>query len=131
MSLPSRTTKALKAVSGLACFAILAGSTLCRGQVITTIAGTGTQGFMGDGGPANQAWIFFPEGITVDSTGNVYFADTGNLRVRAVNTAGIIGTFAGNGMEELSILGGIGDNGPATSAGFNPGTTFQGVGRWT
>jgi sugar lactone lactonase YvrE len=125
MSSASRTIRALK-IRGLVSLAILAAA-LCRGQVITSIAGNGNQGFMGDGGPANQAWISFPEGIAVDKAGNVYFADTGNLRVRAVNTAGIIGTFAGNGMEELSILGGIGDGGPSTAAGFDPGTTFQGV----
>lgn len=96
-------------------------------RVITTIAGTGNQGFLGDGGPAAQAWLFFPEGVAVDTSGNVFFADTGTYRVREVNTSGIVNTVAGNGMQELSILGGIGDNGPATSAGFNPGTVFQGV----
>ncbi len=127
MYLCSRSRKGWKSVCGLACFAILA-SALCRGQVITSIAGTGNQGYLGDNGPAAQAWLFFPEGVAVDSAGNVFFADTGNLRVREVNTAGIINTFAGNGMPEQSRLGSIGDGGPAPSAGlYPPPSTFAGV----
>jgi len=96
--------------------------------VITSIAGTGNQGYMGDGGPGAQAWLFFPEGVAVDSSGNVFFADTGNLRVREVNTAGTINTVAGNGMPGLSLFGSIGDGGPATSAGlYPPPSIFAGV----
>jgi uncharacterized protein (TIGR03437 family) len=130
MFLLSRARKGSKVACGLLSFTILAASaaTLCRGQVITTIAGTGTGSYSGDGGPANQAWIHFPEGITTDSSGNVYFADTANFRVREVTTAGIINTVAGNGMPGLSLLGSIGDGGPATSAGlYPPPSTFAGV----
>jgi uncharacterized protein (TIGR03437 family) len=115
--------KALKTAS-----LIIFSSALCRGQVITSIAGTGNQGYMGDGGPAAQAWLFFPEGVAVDNSGNVFFADTGTYRVREVNTSGIINTVAGNGMPGLSLLGSIGDGGPATSAGlYPPPSTFAGV----
>jgi uncharacterized protein (TIGR03437 family) len=130
MFLISRARKESKVTCGLLSFAMLVASaaTLCQGQVITTIAGTGTGSYAGDGGPANQAWINFPEGIATDSSGNVYFADTANFRVREVTTGGIINTVAGNGMPGLAILGSIGDGGPATSAGlYPPPSTFAGI----
>jgi sugar lactone lactonase YvrE len=52
--------------------------------IISTIAGNGTPGFSGDGGPASAASVAFPTGLTVDASGIVYFADTGNNRVRAI-----------------------------------------------
>ena len=82
--------------------------------IITTIAGTGQQGYSGDGGPATSAMLALPEGVAVDSAGNVYFADNAT-RVRKVDTNGIITTVAGNGTP-ISI----GDGGPATSAGMTP-----------
>jgi trimeric autotransporter adhesin len=84
-------------------------------KIITTFAGTGVAGRRhGDGHPANQAAIRNPRGIVVDSSGNVYFSDSGNQCVRMVDTSGIISTFAGNG------TGGYGgDGGPATSAELN------------
>src|SRR5882762_774503 len=63
--------------------------------IISTIAGIGTEGFSGDGGPATSAKINSPLGVAVDSAGNIYIADF--ERVRKVNTAGIITTVAGNG----------------------------------
>ncbi len=63
--------------------------------IINTLAGNGTQGFSGDGGPANQAALNFPTSVTVDSAGNVYIADHFNFRVRKVTPAGIITTVAG------------------------------------
>jgi trimeric autotransporter adhesin len=81
--------------------------------MITTIAGTGAAGFSGDGGQATAAQIHFPIGIAVDATGNIYFVDSRNLRIREINTAGIITTIAGNG-----TLGNSGDGGPATAAEF-------------
>jgi sugar lactone lactonase YvrE len=79
--------------------------------VITTIAGTGTAGFSGDGGPATDAKITSPYGVAVDNSGNVYFAEgTTNGRIRKISAAGIITTVAGGG------TGGLGDGGPATDA---------------
>jgi sugar lactone lactonase YvrE len=79
--------------------------------IITTLAGNGTSGFSGDGGPGTAAKLNFPAGIAVDSIGNVFIADFYNSRIRKVDTAGIITTIAGNG------TGGYGgDGGPATAA---------------
>ena len=85
--------------------------------IITTIAGNGTSGFSGDGGPASAAVITYPYGITFDAAGNLYFSSSG--RIRKINTAGIITTFAGNGIGGFS-----GDGGPATAAGFNAHSIF-------
>jgi uncharacterized protein (TIGR03437 family) len=79
---------------------------------ITTIAGNGSGGFQGDGGPATQASLFYPKGIVVDpSSGNLYIADWLNSRVRVVTPDGNINTVAGNGSYDY-----FGDGGPATSA---------------
>jgi RHS repeat-associated protein len=64
--------------------------------IITTVAGNGTWGFSGDGGPAVDAKLRSPLGLAVDSAGNLYIADSGNNRVRKVDTSGIITTVAGN-----------------------------------
>jgi len=81
--------------------------------VITTVAGTGTAGFSGDGGPATSAQLGQPYDVAMDSTGNLYIADAGADRIRKVS-AGTITTVAGNGMPGFS-----GDGGPATSAQLN------------
>ena len=81
--------------------------------VITTFAGTGTAGFSGDGSAANKAQLNAPQGVAVDTSGNVYIADSGNYRVRVVGTNGNISTFAGNGSP-----GSGGDGGAAASATF-------------
>jgi sugar lactone lactonase YvrE len=65
--------------------------------IITTIAGTGTAGFFGDGGRATAGRLSAPLGIAADGAGNVYIADSNNQRVRAVNAAGLISTVAGGG----------------------------------
>ncbi len=79
--------------------------------IITTIAGTGTSGFSGDGGPATNAMIYGPTAITKDVAGNIYFSDAENVRIRKINTSGIISTIAGTG-----ITGFLGDGGPSTAA---------------
>src|SRR5439155_1376817 len=82
---------------------------------LTTVAGNGTEGFSGDGGPATNAALSGPKGVFVDLSGNIFIADAGNARIREVVAAtGIIQTVAGNGTN-----GGGGDGGPATSAQLN------------
>ncbi len=76
---------------------------------ITTVAGNGNSGFSGDGGPATKAALENPDGLAVDSSGDLYIADTFNGRVRKVSANGIITTVAGGGR---SCCGG----GLATSA---------------
>ncbi len=84
--------------------------------IIRTIAGTGSVGYGGDGGPATAARLFFPDGMTCDTFGNLFISDRQNYRVRKINfTTGMISTFAGSG-----IGGDAGDGGPATAAKFLP-----------
>jgi len=79
--------------------------------VITTVAGTGEEGYSGDGGPATKARLNFPFAVAVDREGNLYISDENNYRIRKVDKEGIITTIAGTGEEGHS-----GDRGPATSA---------------
>ncbi len=79
--------------------------------IITTVAGNGTAGFSGDGGPATKASISLPSGVVTDSKGNLYLSDRSNNRIRKVDSQGKISTYAGNGNE-----GYFGDNGPALKA---------------
>jgi sugar lactone lactonase YvrE len=83
------------------------------GGKMSTIAGTGTAGYSGDGAEATSATLKNPQGIAVDSAGNVYIADTGNHVIREV-IAGIITTIAGR-----SVRGYSGDGGLATNASFS------------
>src|SRR5262249_3762617 len=82
--------------------------------IITTIAGNGTIGYTGDGGPAINASFSDLYGLAVDRNGNIYICDEGNSVIRKVDAAGIITTVAGNGTAGFS-----GDGGPATSASLN------------
>ena len=83
--------------------------------VITTVAGDGTSGSSGDGGPATSASLNTPIGVAVDASGNLFIADTGNNRIRRVDAAtGVITNVAGDGTSGFS-----GDGGPATSATLN------------
>jgi sugar lactone lactonase YvrE len=80
--------------------------------VISTIAGNGTFGYGGDGGAAASAELDGPFSVAVDTSGNLYIADSGNYRVRRITAStGIISTAAGNGTPGYS-----GDGGAATSA---------------
>ena len=83
------------------------------GDTITTLAGTGTAGFSGDGGQATSAQLNFPFGVAVDAQGSLYVGDQLNNRVRKVS-GGIITTVAGTGTAGFS-----GDGGQATSAQLN------------
>ena len=79
--------------------------------VINTVAGTGERRYGGDGGPATSAQLGRPQGLAVDSSGNLYIAANYNRRVRRVDAGGVINTVAGTGQ-----WGHSGDGGPATSA---------------
>ena len=83
-------------------FFLLASFTISCGfaQIITTLAGTGTAGFSGDGGPATQAQLNQVNYLGVDGAGNIYLQDAGNNRIRKVSTAGAITTVVGNGTPE-------------------------------
>ncbi len=81
--------------------------------VITTIAGTGTSGFSGDGGPATAAKIDHPGDVAVAASGKIYFTDFNNNRVRQIS-GGVITTVAGTGAGAST-----GDGGPATAAAIN------------
>ena len=84
--------------------------------IITTIAGNGTAGYSGDGGPATQATLYFPSAVSIDPSGDIYIADSSNFVIRMIDASGNIHTVAGN-----HIAGFSGDGGPATSAqiGYN------------
>jgi sugar lactone lactonase YvrE len=83
--------------------------------LITTIAGTGAEGFSGDSVQATTATLALPHGLTLDGTGNLYFADTENHRIRRIDaTTGLITTVVGNGTQGFS-----GDTGPATAAALD------------
>lgn len=81
------------------------------GALSTVGHGTGGFGFSGDGGPAVRAQLSIPEGVAIDSRGNLFIADTGNDRIRMVNTSGIIRTIAGTGRNVYA-----GNGGPAVRA---------------
>ncbi len=85
------------------------------GGVITTIAGTGTAGFSGDGGLATNAMLDNPTGIAVDRDGNLFIADSYNQRIRKVGPDGNISTVAGSGIRASGYTD-IGDGGPAINA---------------
>ena len=84
---------------------------ITRDGAATTVAGSGSAAFGGDGGPATAALLDQPSGVTLDAGGNLYIADTINQRVRRVAPDGTISTFAGTGATGFS-----GDGGPAVSA---------------
>ena len=80
-------------------------------RLFSIVAGTGTCGFSGDGGPATKAQLNDPNGIAFDSAGNLYFSDSNNHRIRRIDPNGIITTVAGTG-----AVGHSGDGGSAKKA---------------
>jgi trimeric autotransporter adhesin len=86
-------------------------SKVTKDGIISTIAGTGTGGYNGDNVIATDAHLNYPQGIAIDRSGNIYFSDAGNNRIRKINTASIITTIAG-----IGTWGYNGDNIAATDA---------------
>jgi RHS repeat-associated protein len=84
-------------------------------RIIDTVAGTGTQGFGGDGGPARSAKLSVPTGVAIGPDGALYVSDSNNNRIRKVDAKGIITTFAGDGGQPVGTAG---DGGPAIHAQF-------------
>ena len=68
---------------------------------VVPVAGTGQAGFSGDGGPATSAKLNQPNGLAVDSQGNLYIADSLNFRIRQVKPDGTISTLAGDGFSQF------------------------------
>jgi sugar lactone lactonase YvrE len=80
--------------------------------IVTTVAGTGVAGFSGDGGPAVKAQFNYPLGLAIDTSGNLFVAESAGQRVRKITAGGAIATtVAGTG-----VYGFSGDGGPATPA---------------
>jgi sugar lactone lactonase YvrE len=88
-------------------------------QILTSVAGNGTQGYSGDNGPATAAELNRPEGVALDLEGNLYIEDQDNNLIRKVDTSGVITTVAGDpttaGNSDPTYGG---DGGPATKAGL-------------
>jgi sugar lactone lactonase YvrE len=107
-----QTAKLLSAL----CLLCLSAS-ISRAQTIITVAGNGTSGYSGDGGPATSAQLFGPKGVAVDPAGNIYIADDANNCVRKVSIGnGFITPFAGM----CGSIGAYGGDGlPATQANLN------------
>jgi sugar lactone lactonase YvrE len=88
--------------------------------IISTIAGVGTWGYSGDGGPALSAQLYFPQGVTVDGAGNVYICDGTDKVIRKISTSGTITTIAGTGTGGYN-----GDNIQASTAQIGGAQTVQ------
>lgn len=88
---------------------------------ISTVAGTGKQGYSGDGGPARDATFNLPHEIRFDASGNLFIADMANHAIRRIDLkTGIVTTFAGNRSKGYS-----GDGGPADQASLNSPHSIQ------
>ena len=98
---------------------------LATNGIITTVAGNGSATYAGDGGTATNASLRAPSSVAFDAFGNLYIADSGNNRIRAVDTNGVITTVAGNGLASYA-----GDGGTATSASLRApaGVAFDAFG---
>ena len=113
----------LNAIAILAIFSVVCNA---QADYIYTVAGNGTSGYSGDGGPALNAELSNPSDVCLDNAGNIYIADRGNQRIRKVNSVTkVITTVAGNGTSGYS-----GDGGLATSAELNQpnGVSVDGYG---
>ena len=100
----------------------LNGTNLPNG-IITTVAGNGTTNYSGDGGAATNAGLYRPSGVALDSSGNLFIADTDNNRIRKISTGGIITTVAGSGPTGFGTGSYSGDGGAATNATLNGPTS--------
>jgi len=86
-------------------------------QILTSVAGNGTQGYSGDNGPATMASLNYPQGVALDTQGNLYVEDQDNNLIRKINAAGVITTVAGNAAAVGQSFGAYGgDGGPAIQA---------------
>ena len=93
---------------------VVCHATALQGQIISTIAGNGTSGYTGTGGPATAAELFHPKGTATDDSGNVYIADADNNMIRKISLTGTITTICGY------LAGGFsGDGGLAIYAGLS------------
>ena len=109
-------------------FFLVLNIVLVKAQIITTVAGNGTQGCSGDGGQGTNAALYSPWGLAVDKANNLYIADANCNLIRKLSTSGIITTFAGNGFGAGSGVGSFGgDGGQATAAmiAYPQGVTFD------
>ncbi|HEY9841539.1 MAG: NHL repeat-containing protein [Candidatus Sericytochromatia bacterium] len=96
--------------------------------IITTVAGSGVQGFSGDGGPATQAALNAPRGVFVDQ-GQIFIADSFNHRIRKIDRQGVISTLAGDGFEANYQGKFSGDQGPGPRASLNNPADLYGDGQ--
>lgn len=103
---------------------LILAALVCHAQgVISTVAGNGTNDYAGDTGPAISASMH-PNGVTVDTAGNIYIADLSKSVIRKVDTAGIITTVAGFAGESTVFSG---DGGPATKASIYISSNHDGL----
>src|SRR4051812_21854717 len=104
----------------IAALAACAPAAHAQSNLVSTLAGTGTAGFSGDGGPANQAQVSVPIAVSATPDGGYLITEQGNCRVRRVFPDGTIQTIAGS---PPCPQGPDGDGGPATSAHITAGVT--------
>jgi len=98
-------------LSFFALFFVITHNASAQPGIITLFAGKGANSYGGDGNVATSAYLNNPRGLAKDDSGNIYIADQANYRIRKINKAGIISTFAGTGVSGFS-----GDGGPAILA---------------